>query len=349
MSPPSTASVIRACLIGLPVGLILIGSCTLFITEGTGRRSTKEATGVGMLRPVSQAGGMEGAIRHHVETLAVRIGPRSHERFDRLEAARFYLMSTLGPSNLGYAVREQAYPIGDRIFANLEVELPGKRWPDDVIVVGAHYDTITHTPGADDNASGVAAVLALAEAFAGSPQGRTIRFVAFTNEEPPWFQTPDMGSYRYAAELKRKNVRVVAMLSLESIGYFSDRPGSQKYPPPLDKQYPSVGNFIAVVGTPAHGAMVGFVHEAMLRAGTIPVEKGALPPQTPGVGWSDHWSFWEMGYPAVMLTGTAPFRNPNYHRPGDSARTLDYSRLTATVQATRRAIEALANTPDLPW
>jgi Zn-dependent M28 family amino/carboxypeptidase len=173
--------------------------------------------------------------------------------------------------------------------------------------------------------------------------------VAFTNEEPPWFQTPDMGSYRHAASLKEQGVRVVAMLALESLGYYADEPGSQRYPAPLDRLYPDTGNFVAVVGTPAHGALVGFVHDGMARAGTIPVQQGAFPPGLPGVGWSDHWSFWEMGYPALMLTGTAPFRNPHYHLATDTPDTLDYARLAGAVAAIRLAVEGLANTPRLPW
>jgi len=288
-------------------------------------------------------------VRRHVETLATRIGPRSSEEFENLEAARFYLLSTMGPSNLGYSTREQSYAIRHQTFSNIEAELTGRRWPKEIIVVGAHYDSISTTPGADDNASGVAAMLALAEIFAGHPQGRTIRFVAFTNEEPPWFQSTDMGSLRYASELKAKGENVVAMIALESIGYFSDQPGSQKYPAPLDKLYPNVGNFVAVVGSPRSGPLVDFIYAAMDNGGVIPVEKGILPPQTPGVGWSDHWSFWEKGYPAVMLTGTAPFRNPYYHQSTDVPATIDFERLARTTGATHQALEALANTPKLPW
>jgi len=312
--------------------------------EGGGGNAGGASSGFTVANP-----GTEASLRRHVETLAGAIGPRSHERFEALEAARFYLLSTLGPSNLGYAVREQTYPLRGRVFANVEAELRGNRWPEEVIVLGAHYDTVTKTPGADDNASGVAALLALAEGFAGKPQGRSIRFVAFTNEEPPWFQTPDMGSYRYAASLKDQGVRVVAMLSLESLGYFADAPGTQRYPAPLDRLYPDTANFVAVVGTPAHGALVRFVYDGMARSGSIPVQQGAFPPGLPGVGWSDHWSFWEMGYPALMLTGTAPFRNPHYHLPTDEAGTLDYARLAGTVAAIRLAVEGVANTPQLPW
>lgn len=347
---PSSATIIRICLVGLPLGLFLMGVLAMFLIPhqpghaGQGRAEAKPPRQL-MRTDLDLA----AIAKRHVLTLASEIGPRSFESFANLESARFYLLSTLGQSNLGYPVREQRYTVKEQTFSNVEAELTGKRWPREIIVIGAHYDTISTTPGADDNASGVASMLTLAELFAGNPQGRTIRFVAFTNEEPPWFQSPDMGSLRYAKDLRAKGEKVVAMLSLESIGYFSDQPGSQHYPPPLDQLYPATGNFVAVVGSPQNTRLVDFVHAAMRYTGAIPVEKGAFPPQTPGVGWSDHWSFWESGFPAIMLTGTAPFRNPNYHQPTDTAATLDCERLARTTGAVRQAIEALANTPNLGW
>jgi hypothetical protein len=346
----SSATVIRICLVGLPLGLFLMGALSLIFIPHAPRQAEQGRPEAMPPKQLQRTGlDLPSLSRRHVATLASEIGPRSFENFASLEAARFYLLSTLGPSNLGYPVREQRYTVNEQTFSNVEAELPGKRWPREIIVIGAHYDSLAPTPGADDNASGVASLLTLAEIFAGNPQGRTLRFVAFTNEEPPWFQTADMGSLRYAKELRAKGENVVAMLALESIGYFSDQPGSQHYPPPLDQLYPDTGNFLAVVGSPAHARLVDFVHSAIGYSGAIPVQKGALPPQTPGVGWSDHWSFWENGYPAVMLTGTAPFRNPNYHQPTDTAATLDYERLGRATAAIRQAIEALANTPGPAW
>jgi hypothetical protein len=349
LARPSSATVLRICLVGLPVGLLLTGLLSVVLVgharDPESVRSERKAARSAMRVDID----LPSTVRRHVERLATEIGPRSSEKIASLEAARFYLLSTLGPSNLGYSVKEQSYTIGAQSFANIEAGLTGRRWPREIIVIGAHYDSMPTTPGADDNASGVAALLALAEIFAGKEQGRTIRFVAFTNEEPPWFQTKNMGSLRYAAELKANGEQVVAMISLESIGYFSDAPGSQRYPAPLDKMYPDVGNFIAVAGAPQGAALVRFVYDAMRADGSIPVQQGVFPPQTPGVGWSDHWAFWEQGYPAIMLTGTAPFRNANYHQPTDVPATLDYARLARTVTATRQAIEALANTPKLTW
>ena len=349
LQPLSSAAVIRLCLLGLPLGLILTGVLSgAFVGHGAGPdpdRINGKATRA--LRHINVD--LPASVERHVDTLATKIGPRHAQRYDSLQAARFYLLSTLGPSNLGFEVKELTYTARGQVFANVEATLPGQRWPREIIVVGAHYDTVSTTPGADDNASGVAALLTLAETLAADPQGRTIRFVGFTNEEPPWFQTKDMGSLRYAADCKAKGERIVAMLSLESLGYFSDAPGSQHYPPPLDKLYPDVGNFVAIAGAPQGAGLVEFVHAAMRASGAIPVEKGVLPPQTPGVGWSDHWSFWEQGYPAVMLTGTAPFRNANYHQPTDVPATLDFQRLGRSVAGIRQAVQALANTPKLPW
>jgi len=265
--PLSSATIIRACLVGLPLGILLLGVISV-VLAGHGTAPKHGQTEAKMPTPPMRMDlDLVTTVRRHVETLATRIGPRSSKEFENLEAARFYLLSTLGPSNLGYTTREQSYAVRQQTFSNIEAELTGRRWPKEIIVVGAHYDSISTTPGADDNASGSLAMLALAELLSGHPQGRTIRFVAFTNEEPPWFQGTDMGSVHYASDLKTKGENVVAMLALESIGYFSDLPGSQKYPAPLDKLYPNVGNFVAVVGSPQSGKLVDFVHAAMHNGG----------------------------------------------------------------------------------
>ena len=227
--------------------------------------------------------------------------------------------------------------------------MEGSRSPEQLLIVGAHYDTVSGTPGADDNASGVAALLALADAFAAKPQARTIRFVAFTNEEPPYFQTDDMGSARYAARCKQRGEDIVAMISLESMGYFSDEPNSQNYPPEIAEQYPTTGNFAAIVGNLESAPLVDFIHSSFKHVDVIPSVSGSFPPHLEGVGWSDQWSFWREGYPAVMITDTAIFRNPNYHKSGDKPATLDFRRLAWTTVAVEMAIKHLANTPRLPW
>ncbi len=351
MGKPSSGLIVRVCLLGLPIGIILLGAGSVYVTEFVMAEEGTE-TAAPLARPGWRASSVKALtpenLREHVDVLTKRIGERHSQKFANLESTRFYLESTLGPSNLGYRVRQRSFEAGGQTFANVEAELPGRKLATEVIVIGAHYDSAPGTVGADDNASGVAALLALAEAFQAQPQARSIRFVGFVNEEPPWFQTDDMGSLRYARLLEREGVDVVAMISLESLGYYCDEPGSQKYPDPIAGDYPDRGNFVAVVGNPASQVLVDHVHRSMRIANRIPVEKGVFPGIVPGVGWSDHWSFWQTDTPAVMITGTAPFRNPHYHRPTDRIDTLDFERLSAAVAAIREAIQALANPATAP-
>ena len=211
-------------------------------------------------------------------------------------------------------------------------------------MVGAHYDTVRSTPGADDNASGVAALLALAADFAPSQPARTLRFVAFANEEPAFFQSELMGSRVYARACRVRGEKIVAMVCLESIGYYSDVKESQRYPFPLSLFYPSRGNFLAIVGNRESRALVKLVTKTIRETKAIPCESAALPGSWTGVGWSDHWSFWQEGYPAVMATDTATFRNPNYHRPTDTPVTLDFPRMAAAVRGLRAVVAELAQT-----
>jgi acetylornithine deacetylase/succinyl-diaminopimelate desuccinylase-like protein len=245
-------------------------------------------------------------------------------------------------SRAGYAVHRQRYKVDGRPSDNLEVELPGAARAQEIVVVGAHYDSVELTTGADDNASGAAALLSLARTFAGAHPARTLRFVAFTNEEPPYFQTPNMGSLVYARRCRDRGERVVAMLSLESVGFYSDQPGSQKYPFPFGLFYPKTGDFVGFVGNTGSRALVHETLAAFRAAARFPSEGVAAPGVVPGVGWSDHWSFWQAGYPAVMVTDTAPFRNPDYHTPHDTPERLSYAPFARVVAGLERVVEELA-------
>jgi len=279
-------------------------------------------------------------LERDVRTLASEIGERNLEHPEALGHARDFVERGLARS--GLEVRRQKFRVGSADCENLEVEIPGGKSPSEVVVVGAHYDSAPGTPGADDNASGVAALFALASRMRRSAPGRTLRFVAFVNEEPPHFLTESMGSVRYARRSRERGENVVAMLSLETIGYFDDREGSQKYPPPLGWFYPSRGDFVAFVGNTSSRELVRRVVGEFRRDGTLASEGAALPGVIPGVGWSDHWSFWQSGYPAVMVTDTAPFRNPNYHAASDTPDTLDFARLTHVVLGLERVLAELA-------
>ena len=226
---------------------------------------------------------------------------------------------------------------------NVEAEVRGRERPADIVVVGAHYDSLAFTSGADDNASGVAALLALARAFAGAHPRTTLRFVAFANEEPPYFGRETMGSLVYARELKARGDDVVAMLSLESIGYFSQARGSQRYPGIVSTLYPDRGDFVAFVGDTGSRALVRDSIRTFRATAHVASEGGALPAAIPGVDWSDHRAFRAVGYPAIMVTDTATFRNPNYHKFSDAVDTVDYAELARVTAGVEDVVLMLAN------
>jgi Zn-dependent M28 family amino/carboxypeptidase len=211
--------------------------------------------------------------------------------------------------------------------------------------VGAHYDSVAGTVGANDNCTGVAAVLELARLLRGRKLQRTVRFVLFANEEPPYFQTGDMGSLVYARQLRRDRVQVSVMISLETMGFYSDVPGSQKYPPVLGSFYPSRGDFIGFVGNSESRDLVRRSIRTFRESTSFPSEGVAAPADWPGVGWSDHWSFWQEGYPAIMITDTAVFRYPYYHTSLDTSDKVDFSRMARVVEGVRRVVESLASEP----
>ena len=262
-------------------------------------------------------------LKRHVAELAGRIGERNVWRPEALASAAGYIRKTL--EDAGYVVSVQPFTSHGLTVNNLEAVLPGHIVADEIIVAGAHYDSVAGTPGANDNASGVAALLELARLLAGTALPRTVRFVAFANEEAPFFYGDEMGSNLYAARAQAQGKRIEAMLSLETIGYYTDEPGSQRYPFPFSLFYPDTGHFIGFVGNLASRALVRRAVGAFRASTPFPAEGVAAPSGIEGIHWSDHWSFWEAGYPAIMVTDTAPFRYPHYHEATDTSEQLDYS------------------------
>jgi Zn-dependent M28 family amino/carboxypeptidase len=223
---------------------------------------------------------------------------------------------------------------------NLEAEIPGAR--PEILLIGGHYDSVFGSPGANDNGTGVAAMLALARRFAARQPKHTLRFVAFVNEEPPYFLSGEMGSFVYADRCKARGDKISAMISLETIGYFSDAPNSQTYPSPgLSLFYPKVGNFIGFVSNVQSRTLLRRVVALFRKHAKIPSEGAALPAFVPGVSWSDQWSFWRKGYPGIMVTDTAPFRYPHYHSSSDTPDKLDYDRFTLVVSGIEKVVEDL--------
>ncbi len=274
--------------------------------------------------------GLSDQLRRDVEHLAVTIGERNLERYPQLNKAADFIHDRF--TSLGYEVARQEYQVSRLACYNIEAERRGTIEPDEIVIIGAHYDSVIGSPGANDNASGTAALLALAQEFAKKETDRTLRFVAFTNEEPPYFQTADMSSSVYARRCRQRNEKLVAVLSLETIGYFTDEPDSQQYPAPFSAFYPSEGNFIAVVGNVASRRLARRVVDLFRKQASFSSEGAALPGDITGVGWSDHWSFWNEGYAAVMITDTAPFRYPYYHLLSDVPDKLDFDDVSRVVE-----------------
>jgi Zn-dependent M28 family amino/carboxypeptidase len=279
-------------------------------------------------------------LRRHVLRLAGEIGERNVAKPAAAVRAAAYIEAEL--TAMGYTVAAQEYFAHGQRWRNLEATLRGSALAAEIIVVGAHYDTAEGAPGADDNGSGVAGVLELARSFAGKSATRTIRFVFFGTEEPPSFPTGAMGSLHYADAARARGDRIVAMLSIESIGYYSTEPGSQRYPSPLNLVYPDVGDFIGFVSNLKSGPLVRRAIATFRSAVLFPTQGAAVPSWVPGVSWSDHWSFWQQGYQAIMITDTAPFRNPFYHTAEDTPDKLDYGRMARVVVGLEAVVSDLA-------
>jgi hypothetical protein len=279
-------------------------------------------------------------LQAHVSKLAGDIGERNMPRPSALEAAANYIVDSL--TARGYQAAVQEFKVGGKTVKNVQAELRGNADPDEFIVVGAHYDSVLGSPGANDNATGVAAVLELARLLASARLDRSIRFVCFANEEPPYFRTEDMGSWHYAKRCQDQNDQVVAMLSIETIGYYRDAKGSQKYPMPFGLLYPDTANFIGFVGNPASKDLLFKCIESFRQHTKFPSEGIAAPAWIEGIDWSDHACFWNREYPAIMITDTAPFRYPYYHSHEDTPDKVDYGRTARVVAGIARVVSDLA-------
>ncbi len=296
----------------------------------------------GALKPLSAE---ELIMAEHLRGHVAGIASREHNVFRaaELEASAQYIEKALAA--LGYGVAAQRFVSGPAEVRNIEVEVKGGPRASEIVIVGAHYDSVAGAVGANDNGSGVAAVLELARLFRGAQPSRTLRLVAFVNEEPPFYHSDAMGSRQYARRAKERGESVVAMFSLETIGYYSDRPGSQRYPFPLNFFYPSTGNFIAFVSNLSSRALLHEAIASFRRHAGFPSEAVAAPAIIPGVDWSDHWSFWQEGWPALMVTDTAPYRYPHYHTMQDTPDKVDYERLARVVTGLHGMLRELVQVP----
>ena len=281
---------------------------------------------------------LQAELADRVQRLAGDIG----ERHTHQPAALLQAITDLEKvwSEAGLEVHSQEYFVDHDMFTNLWVEFPGSSQPESIVVVGAHYDTVPGTPGADDNGTAVAALLTLSlRAIRWRPK-KTLRFVAFANEEPPYFMTENMGSYNYARRCQLEGAKIEGMVCLEMLGYYSSERGSQQSPFGI---LPETGNFIALVGNPESRDFIEQAAKAFESECRFPMQAAAVPlDMVPEAGFSDHWSFWQFGWPAFMVTDTGPLRNPHYHLPSDKPETIDYESYARVVAGVGRMVRRLA-------
>jgi Zn-dependent M28 family amino/carboxypeptidase len=283
-------------------------------------------------------------LRLHVDRLAGLIGPRHLGKPKSFEAAATYVERELAKH--GDAVVREAYAIDDHEVANYYVERRGTTKPEQIVIIGAHYDTVSTTPGADDNASAVAVLLEVLGLLRDCKPNKTIRFISFACEEPPYFWTNSMGSQVHALNCRKRNEQITAMFCLEMLGYYSDEPNSQKLPDGIPRwlgwAFPKRGNFLASVGNLKSIKAVWDFRRGFKRGSKLPLFSIALPEMIQSIRLSDNSSFWDQGYPALMITDTSFLRNPHYHQPSDLPETLDYDRMAQATRGIASAMEWLA-------
>jgi len=280
-------------------------------------------------------------LRSHVEAIASR--PHNTYFPQELEKSARRIEEVL--ASVGYSPQAQKFVAAGVEVRNIEVVIEPESAGEDVstLVIGAHYDSAGDAPGANDNGSGVAALLELARLMKSHVMIKTrLRIVFFVNEEPPHFKTETMGSLIYARALAATGEKVRAMLSLETLGAYSDKPGSQQYPPPLSFFLPNAANFIAVVGTLGVRSLAAEVTRRFRENTAFPSVGGVAPAVIPGITWSDHWPFGKFGIPAVMITDTALFRYDHYHLPSDTPDKIDYERLARVTSGLARVVRGMA-------
>ena len=279
-------------------------------------------------------------LERHVVEIASK--PHNVAHYAELEQAATYLAAVL--KSYGYEPLFQTYDTDGKAVRNIEIVLePESAGPETTsLIVGAHYDSAGIAPGANDNGTGAAAVLELARLLKDlKPKDKRLRLVLFVNEEPPYDRTPYMGSWRYAQMLKERGERVAGMMALETLGCFSDAPGSQTYPPPFGLFFPDKANFIAFVALPGSRDFLHEVLGSFRRHTELPTVGGTAPDQLDGVGWSDHWSFAKHGYPGIMITDTALFRYRHYHKATDTPEKVDYAKLARITLGLEQTLREL--------
>jgi Zn-dependent M28 family amino/carboxypeptidase len=322
----------RLVLVFLAALVVLAGFAAWFMTAVPG------ASYRGPLTPLDAEGSrLADRLKKHVAGVASEEHNVNHP--EALERSARYIETAL--TELGYAVSRDEFETEGVKVRNLEVRKgSGKR----VVVIGAHYDSARDAVGADDNGSGVAALIELARVLktVEPAPGLEVRLVFYVNEELPWFSTDKMGSFVHAMRLAKEGKEVVAMLSLETLGWYSESFDSQRYPFPFSLFYPSKGNFVGFVANLGSRSLMHRAVATFRKSVAFPSEGVAAPESIPGIGWSDQWAYWQFGWPALMVTDTAPFRYPHYHTLRDTPDKVSYERLARVVKGLEGVVRDLA-------
>lgn len=279
---------------------------------------------------------LQDRLKRDLETLTVKIGSRNTDNYQNLIAAQAFLNREL--TQAGYKVRSQEYTIDGKTFSNLEVEIPGSSLADQILVIGGHYDSGLTTLDPNEQATGAAAVLALAREFVGTKPLRTLRFVEFTNGESPYSQTQQMGSLVYAQAAKQRSDKIVGMFSLDRLGYFTTTANTQQYPLPLNFLYPNQGNFIGLMSDIDSRELLRNTLRSFRAQAKFPSEGIALPSAIQGDRSSDSWAFWQEGYQALTITDPGYFRDPVDLTKHEQIDKIDVERLSRVTYELSKVI-----------
>lgn len=281
-----------------------------------------------------------GNLEKHVRVLSEQYHPRDYKHVENLDKCAAYILEHFKLSG-ATKTTIQTFDIYGKTYKNVIARFGSDNR--ERIIVGAHYDTFTDTPGADDNASGVAGLIELAYLLGKTRVKGDIELVAYALEEPPFFDTNQMGSAYHAESLAKESIDVKLMISLEMIGYFSDEKGRQLYPMPLlSLLYPGRGNYIGLVSNLDNREITKWLKGSMRGTTDLPVYSINAPSLVVGVDFSDHRNYWSKGYKAVMVTDTSFYRNASYHKESDTAEHLDYNRMGKVVIGLYEALVKLS-------
>lgn len=333
---------VRFIILGLPLGLIGSGILAMFVYFRVDAVRTQRLNRAPLRRVVNEAD-----LRAYVHTLASGIGPRHAGAPETLSSARKYLQSTLGPANLGFTVSRHEFEEAGQTFYNLVIDLPGAAGARaaEIVMVTANYDTVAESPGADSNATGVAALMSLAQSFAGTASARTLRFAALVNEAPPRAGTPQTGSAAYAASLKTRQDKVVAVVSLEGLGCYLETAGSQQLPAGPATVFPDAGHFLSLSANSSMEAFLPGLAAEFTTATRLPLITGTASAVPGLLGAGMAASFDGRGFPVLRFSDTEGLRNPAWQKPGDTPERLDYPNFLEAVRGIEAVLKALLNPP----